>query len=142
VLPIGFRTVQTAFFHADDITIFGDFKNNEIIYNLKKLVSEHGFNINPTKTTIKQQHQRQMVTGIVVNQKLSIKKEDLRELRQNIYYIKKHGLSEHLMKKQIAKANYLFHLLVKTNYYLSVRKEDKNLLKYRIGLRELIRKYY
>ncbi|MGJ1439104.1 reverse transcriptase family protein [Sphingobacterium siyangense] len=128
--------------YADDITISGDFKENETIYDVKKIVKEHGFNINPTKTTVKKQHQRQIVTGIVVNEKLSIQKDKLKELRHDIYFIKKYGLTEHLKKKQITKGNYLFHLLGKVNYYLSVRKKDKNLLKYKLEIRQLIQNYY
>lgn len=128
--------------YADDITLSGDFQENEVILKIKSIIREEGFNINVSKTTVKKQHQRQMVTGIVVNQNLSIKKEDLKDLRQNIYYIKKFGLSDHLKKKQITKANYLFHLLGKTNYFLSVKKEDKSILKYKTEIKELIRHYY
>lgn len=128
--------------YADDITISGDFAEKETILNLKSIVKKHGFNINDDKTSIKKQHQRQMVTGIVVNEKLSIKKIDIRELRQNIHYIKTLGLTLHMSNKRISKANYLFHLLGKINYYLSIRKGDKNLLKYKSEIYELIKKYY
>lgn len=128
--------------YADDITISGNFKEREVISDLKQMIKEHGFNINPSKTSVKKQHQRQMVTGIVVNEKLSIKKADIKELRQNIHYVKTRGLSAHMVAKKLSKANYLFHLLGKANYFLSVRKEDKNILKYKAEIRELIRKYY
>jgi RNA-directed DNA polymerase len=128
--------------YADDITISGDFNDKEVIWDLMRIIKEHGFNINPLKTSVKKQHQRQMVTGIVVNEKLSIKKDDIRELRQNIHYIKTKGLAAHMTTKKLSKANYLFHLLGKTNYFLSVKKGDKNILKYKADIRELIKKYY
>jgi len=128
--------------YADDITISGNFKEREVIPDLKRVIKEHGFDINHSKTSVKKQHQRQMVTGIVVNEKLSIKKKDLKELRQNIHYVKTRGLAAHMATKKLTKANYLFHLLGKANYFLSVRKEDKNIIKYKSEILELIKKYY
>ena len=55
-----------------------------------------GFEINPKKTKICPQGQQQIVTGIVVNEKAQVPKTYRRNLRQEIYYIEKFGLSEHL----------------------------------------------
>ena len=43
-----------------------------------------------------------MVTGIVVNEKMNVKKDYKKTIRQEIYYIKKFGLDEHLKRLGIS----------------------------------------
>ncbi|KYP16037.1 reverse transcriptase family protein, partial [Flavihumibacter sp. CACIAM 22H1] len=61
--------------YADDITISGSFAHNtatRIVWQIKKILSEEGFILHPEKIRIMQQSQRQEVTGIVVNQEMSV----------------------------------------------------------------------
>jgi RNA-directed DNA polymerase len=67
------------------------------LYGGEKLVEifdEEGFKINETKISIKDRSQRQVVTGIVVNEKLNVPKAFVREVRAMLYSWKKHGLEE------------------------------------------------
>ncbi|MDX3916329.1 MAG: reverse transcriptase family protein [Pseudosphingobacterium sp.] len=127
--------------YADDISISGSFKPGVFIQKVKKEIKKSKFSINPNKTNIKYKHQRQIVTGVIVNEKLSVKKELLQKLRQEVYYVKKFGLESHMQKTGIDKFNYLYHLLGKSNFYLSVRKGDKNLLKLRKDIKDIIKLY-
>lgn len=82
--------------YADDITISGN-KNIFWIKNIiGKILNENGFTLNKEKTVILKPGDMKRVTGLVVNETLSIPKETLQELRQRIYYIKRFGLKEHL----------------------------------------------
>jgi RNA-directed DNA polymerase len=94
---------------------------------LKKL----SFSLNERKTKVIRQHQRQVVTGIVVNRKLSVKRDELRNFRQVIYYIQKYGIESHADKIGIDKSNYVEHLLGKVNFFLSVKKNNPELLAYK-----------
>lgn len=85
--------------YADDIAISGkEMDYNEVkafIYSgLKKL----NLKINSAKTRIYKPHNRQKVTGVVVNDKLSPGREFLRDLRKDIYYINKFGIYGHVRK--------------------------------------------
>jgi RNA-directed DNA polymerase len=124
--------------YADDITISGDFNVGVVIVAIKRILANEGFNINSRKTTVKKPNQRQMVTGVVVNKRLSIMKEDILKVRQEVYYIEKFGLEKHLTHIKKVRRNYLLHLLGKINFYMSVKKNDQNLLVLKKKLKHLI----
>lgn len=82
--------------YADDITISG---NNNVFWVknvVEKILNSYRFEINRDKTVLLKPGDRKRVTGIIVNEKISVQKDVIRELRKNIYYIKKYGLHSHL----------------------------------------------
>jgi RNA-directed DNA polymerase len=125
--------------YADDITMSGTFHSGTIISGVKNILNEFDFTTNDLKTKIKRQHQRQMVTGVVVNRKLSVKKNDLRNIRLSMFFIEKYGLESHVEKIQLSKARYVEHLLGKINFYLFVKKGNADLIRYRNILIDLIK---
>ena len=82
--------------YADDITISGS-GNLEKIKNLViGIIRDEGFEINSRKTRILYPHQRQEITGLVVNNGIiKVPKEYKRELRKEIYFCKKYGPTSH-----------------------------------------------
>lgn len=93
-LSVGIESDYTRY--ADDITISG--KENIIAHipSIIKIIEKDGFKINEKKLKVQNRTSRQEVTGIVVNDKLSVKKEFKKRLRQHIYYCKKFGVYDHL----------------------------------------------
>lgn len=85
------------FSHADSQT---DLK--PMMGLVKKIVAEEGFVINPDKTLVMRPHQRQMVTGLVVNDgELRVSKQDLKRFRAFLHQFDLDGkdkLSERLGK--------------------------------------------
>ena len=111
--------------YCDDMTFSGDFDEKEVIDFVKQELSKKRLLLNYKKTSVANSYQRQAVTGIVVNRKPNISAEYRRKLRQEIYYCKKYGISEHV--KCIGEADetkYLLSLLGKISYVLQVRKND------------------
>ncbi len=106
--------------YADDITISGTFSVGASIKQVKEILKAHDFSINIRKLKAKKHYQRQMVTGLVVNKKISIQKGELKKLRQEMYYIKKFGFVDHANKRQINKKHYMEHLFGKLNYFLFI----------------------
>ena len=84
--------------YCDDLAFSGSFNPSTVIHKASSFLLRMGFQVNPEKTRISTQGQRQSVTGIVVNKKAQLPKEYRRRLRQEIYYIEKFGLAEHLKK--------------------------------------------
>ena len=80
-----------------------------------RIVYNEGFSINPEKTRVARSNARQEVTGIVVNSHMQISKEKRKQIRQQIYYIRKYGLESHLERIEENRANYLNHLLGQIN---------------------------
>ncbi|MGN6439404.1 MAG: reverse transcriptase domain-containing protein [Agriterribacter sp.] len=80
--------------YADDITLSGTLQNNDatkIIWHVKKILSEEGLLIHPDKIRVMQKAERQEVTGVVVNQQLSVSREKLRKFRALLHQLKKNG---------------------------------------------------
>ena len=96
------------------------------------------FLLNEQKTRIQRPGQQQSVTGIVVNEKLSIPADYRRKLRQELYYCRKFGIQEHLQRigLEILEDTYRMQLLGKVNYVLQVHPNDKDTLDARKWLQQ------
>lgn len=130
--------------YADDLTFsYNDSIDYKIIVseveNSLKKVNFCNFRLNENKTKFLTQDNRQIVTGVVVNDKLQAPKEYRKEIRQQIYYIRKFGLKSHLMKIGEERGNYLYHLLGKINYCLSLNRDDKEMHNYKQQINMLLR---
>lgn len=82
--------------YCDDMTFSGEFDEREIISFVKDELRGLGLFLKTRKTAVVSASKCQTVTGIVVNEKLNITKEYKKNIRQEMYYIKKFGLDEHL----------------------------------------------
>lgn len=112
--------------YADDITFSGKIIGADLIYYLYRVLSEHGFKVNQKKTRLLRRHQRQQVTGIVVNEKIQVPRELRRQLRQYAYYIEKYGFDEHASWLDDNHSHYREHLLGKAGFVRSLNKYDRD----------------
>ncbi|TWD92206.1 RNA-directed DNA polymerase [Neobacillus bataviensis] len=111
--------------YADDLTFSANKELSEYIPRIKEIVIIQGFKVNDSKTRCRYRHQRQLVTGLVVNnEKVSIPRELKRKLRQEIHYCKKFGVHGHLYWGIKYYSNYKDYLLGMALY---VKMVDKNL---------------
>ena len=119
--------------YCDDMTFSGDFDPAEVIRFVRLELKKMGFLLNEQKTRIQRPSHQQSVTGIVVNEKLSIPADYRRKLRQELYYCRKFGIQEHLQKigLEIPVDTYRMQLLGKVNYVLQVHPEDRDMLEAR-----------
>ena len=124
--------------YCDDMTFSGDFEPAEVIQFVRLELKKMGFLLNEQKTRIQRPGQQQTVTGIVVNEKLSIPADYRRKLRQELYYCRKFGIQEHLQKigLEIPEDNYRMQLLGKVNYVLQVHPDDWDMLEARKWLQQ------
>ena len=116
--------------YCDDMTFSGDLDPAEVIRFVRTELKKLGFLLNEQKTRIQRPGQQQTVTGIVVNEKLSIPADYRRKLRQELYYCRKFGIQEHLQKigLEIPEDTYRMQLLGKVNYVLQVHPDDQDML--------------
>ena len=116
--------------YCDDMTFSGNFDPAEVIRFVRLELKKLGFLLNEQKTKVQRPGQQQTVTGIVVNEKLSIPADYRRKLRQELYYCKKFGIQEHLQKigLEIPEDTYRMQLLGKVNYVLQVHPDDRDVL--------------
>ena len=116
--------------YCDDMTFSGNFSPVEVIQFVRRELKKMGFLLNEQKTRIQRPDQQQTVTGIVVNEKLSIPADYRRKLRQELYYCKKFGIREHLQRigLDIPEDTYRMQLLGKINYVLQIHPDDRDLI--------------
>jgi RNA-directed DNA polymerase len=83
--------------YADDLTFSAPpGKRAELgmfLARVRHIVAEEGFAINPKKGRIQRAGRRQSVTGIVVNQKPSVPREEVRTLRAILHRARTTGLA-------------------------------------------------
>lgn len=126
--------------YADDLSFSGNFDENELLDKISETVESLNLRINKSKTRLMTPDKRQTVTGIVVNDKPQVAFKKRNALRQAMYYIKKFGLDEHRVYKEIKKANYLEHLLGKINFILQINPKDTEFMEYKAFLFNLKKK--
>jgi hypothetical protein len=125
--------------YADDLTFSGSTISAIFISYINNIIVDEGFEINESKTRLYQQKSKRIVTGIsVINDKIKIPREYKRDLKLELHYIFKYGLKSHMAKNKIRKANYLFVILGKVNFWLSVEPDNENAKTAKIKLKELI----
>lgn len=127
--------------YSDDITISGDISEDKIP-KIKGFVfhvlQDFNLSLNAEKTQVLRKSNRQIVTGIIVNDKLSVGHKNKHKIRQELYFIKKFGLESHISYTKIEKRNYLYHLLGLVNWVLSIEKDNVEFLNYKSFLNEII----
>ena len=124
--------------YCDDMTFSGDFDPAEGIRFVRLELKKMGFLLNEQKTRIQRPGQQQTVTGIVVNEKLSIPADYRRKLWQELYYCRKFGIQEHLQRigLEVTEDTYRMQLLGKVNYVLQVHPDDRDMLEARKWLQQ------
>lgn len=110
--------------YADDITFSGGKSIKSIAPLVEKIICEEGYQVNPQKTRFQYHNRRQEVTGIIVNEKLSVFPEVEDELRNAIYFITKYGLADHMRHINCHKAFYREHLFG-IAYYIKMVEPEK-----------------
>lgn len=80
--------------YADDITFSGaltDKHPSVVVWHIKKILQEEGFTMHPEKVRVMQRTGRQEVTGVVVNKKLNVSREKLKQFRALLHQLKQNG---------------------------------------------------
>lgn len=129
--------------YSDDMTFSGEFNPSELIVKVRKMLYKLGLELNNNKIHIVHKSSSQKVTGIVVNEKLQVNIKYRNKIRQEIYYIKKFGLSSHMKKSDIniESKKYLNKLYGRIIYVLQINEYDKEFIKYKQFIKSLKRQY-
>ena len=106
--------------YCDDLTFSGSFDPVSLYEFVKGALYQEGFYLNPKKTRLLSQSRRQTVTGLVVNQQVSVPSAYRRQVKQEIYYCQKYGITAHMSRQNIADTpeHYLRSLLGRVDFIL------------------------
>jgi RNA-directed DNA polymerase len=107
--------------YADDMTFSAKEtaadKAGQLLRFIKQVVKEEGFTIHPDKLKVMRKGDKREVTGIVVNEKLSIDRNTLRRFRALLHNISQTGLAN----KQWGKGNIISSIAGYANYVAMVK---------------------
>ena len=118
--------------YCDDMTFSGCFDEREIISFVKGELRKLGLFLKNRKTAVISASKRQAVTGIVVNEKMNVTKDYKKTIRQEIYYIKKFGLDEHLKRLGISdKQQYVLSLKGRIAFVLQTIPNNCEFIEYK-----------
>lgn len=94
--------------YADDITfssLHNIYNNNEFNNELKRIIEEdQRLTINPKKTRLQKEGYRQEATGLIVNDKVNVRRRYVKQIRMWLYYWEKYGYEK---AQQIFKRDYI-----------------------------------
>ncbi len=119
--------------YSDDMTFSGDFNPRELITKVRKMLYKLNLKINNKKIHIINNSQQQNVTGIIVNKKIQTSSRYRNKIRQEIYYINKFSLKDHLTKINYKESSkkYLDSLYGKILYVLNIDPTNKEFISYK-----------
>lgn len=127
--------------YCDDMTFSGDFDESEVIGVVREELRKMHLFLNKKKTLAVGAGRRQIVTGVVVNEKLNVSSDYKRKIRQEVFYCQKFGVEEHLAKcgTDMPRDKYLTGLLGRINYVLHICPDDVSFAEYKKSVMELMK---
>ena len=129
--------------YADDMAFSGkQIEKDNLVQFVEQELTKIGLKLNKEKTNFMKQNVRQIISGVIVNKKLQLPKNERNNIRKKMYFISKYGLENHQKNTNEKRDYYLLHLLGKIQYGLTLNPEDKELIKYKEILIEEKKKYY
>ena len=138
--------------YCDDMTFSADRPLYGVYKKVKTMLREMGFELNESKTHFISNADRQTVTGLVVNEKLSIPSSYKRSLRQEIYYTLKFGIEDSIVHgnrlnfledgQPIRCPTYMTHLIGSVQYVLQIEPENRWFLNAKQKLLDYARAYF
>jgi RNA-directed DNA polymerase len=126
--------------YADDITFSSkkDIDVDALIEFVRNELSSKRLSLNPQKSKIMGRSDAQIVTGIVVNERMRLPKDKRYKLRQEMYYIITKGVDDHVSFIECKKMNYLKHLAGKIRYALYLEPTNTEFQDYYTFLQRLM----
>ncbi len=85
--------------YCDDMTFSSDEPLSHVYQKAKTELGKIGFQLNERKTRFVNSAYRQSVTGLTVNEKVTVQKDYKKALRQEVYYVLKFGLVENILRR-------------------------------------------
>ncbi len=122
--------------YADDLAFSGDIKKIALIKLVKSELRKLDLKLNNDKIKLMLPYQKQVISGVTVNDKIQVSKKKRNSIRNEMFYIKKFDLENHMEKTGQNKSNYFLHLMGRINYILLINPKDKEFIDYKKYLYE------
>ncbi|MGI6264078.1 MAG: reverse transcriptase domain-containing protein [Acutalibacteraceae bacterium] len=119
--------------YCDDMTFSSDKPLYGVYQKVRYLLEKMGFSLNEDKTRFVTNTCRQTVTGLTVNEKVTVDRQYKRQLRQEVYYALKNGAANAVAyagraaffgEEGVDVHRYRAHLLGRVRYVLQVEPDN------------------
>lgn len=121
--------------YADDLTFSGEAKNKLLKTLIKEIIEKEGFVLNEKKGSYRHKGNRQVVTGLNVNSKVSVPKKKRKQIYSHLHNCIQFGPYNHLEKINMRrKMNYRDWLLGHILYIYSIQPEVGKKMKSRFDM--------
>ena len=129
--------------YCDDMTFSGnnsDIRNANIVGNVRRMLYRIGFTLNDKKTMFISSSQQQRVTGVVVNEKPTLSRNQKRTLRQEVYYSQKYGAADSIERRGLDMSHdkYLHSLLGRIAFALQIEPNNSEMKGYFEAVKNLL----
>ena len=111
--------------YADDLTFSGEsFNRKELVADIKQIAAGDGFKLNAKKTRL-MASSRRIVTGLSIGsgEKLTLPRERKREIRKNVHFVLKYGVTEHRERIHSSDPAYVKRLIGELCFWRSIEPE-------------------
>lgn len=111
--------------YADDMAFSGEHIKPDFVDSCQKIITECGFTLNESKVKLYKGDGAKLLTGLsLANKVVRLPREYRRTVEADLYYIKKHGLAEHMKRNKIKNPYYLESMIGKVEYWLMVEPDN------------------
>ena len=129
--------------YCDDMTFSGnnsDIRSANIVGNVRRMLYRIGFTLNDKKTMFISSSQQQRVTGVVVNEKPTLSRNQKRTLRQEVYYSQKYGAADSIERRGLDMSHdkYLHSLLGRIAFALQIEPNNSEMKGYFEAVKNLL----
>ena len=120
--------------YCDDMIFSSDMPLFSVYTRVSEMLENMGFELNESKTRFINKNNRQIVTGLTVNERLSVPADYKRRLRQEVYYALKYGLADCIIRSEKDEFmsngkpdldKYFNSLQGKINYVLQIEPDNR-----------------
>lgn len=111
--------------YADDIAFSGEAIDRRFINYVFNIIRDCGFKPNKKKTRLYNGNGKRILTGISIgDEALRLPRDYRRELEQELHYIKRFGMWNHMEHNKISNPNYPQSIFGKVNFWLMVEPDN------------------
>lgn len=114
--------------YCDDMTFSADVPLYAVYEKVRAMLQEMGLSLNKKKTRFITHASRQCVTGLTVNERVTVSSEYKRDLRQQVHYALKFGFADALAKRPdlsfASGDHYARHLIGRVRYVLQIEPHN------------------
>lgn len=112
--------------YADDLTFSGSYIPHDFINIVTEIIDSAHLKVNQAKTRLKIGDGQKIVTGLSVGgAEIRLPRKTKRQLKKEIFYIRKFGLFSHLSKTRAKNPNYLDSLLGRIAFWIQAEPKSK-----------------